>query len=174
MGGHATRVASQQGIPSAVKATEQSQMVPALLLDMPDDFEVKFTPRYPLGVGYPLLMRVRRMHGRVSKNSLRFHSGATVDKGPRVRCRTMSCANGCPRKSTARSSSGFLLWWRIVRTIRESRTFRRPNCSHDPNARAVPGPSGRENLIQRWGGLTARSFGGSRCGLSSIDRPQKI
>ncbi len=71
-------------------------MVPALLLDMPDDFEVKFTPRYPLGVGYPLLMRVRRMHGRVSKNSLRFHSGATVDKGPRVRCRTMSCANGCP------------------------------------------------------------------------------
>jgi hypothetical protein len=73
MGGCATRVASQQGIPSAVKATEQSQMVPALLLDMPDDFEVKFTPCYPLGVGYPLLVRVRRMHGGISKNSMTFH-----------------------------------------------------------------------------------------------------
>ncbi len=72
MGGRATRVASQIGFPSAMVATEQSDMVPALLLDMPDDVEVKFTPCNPMGIGYALLVRVRRMQGGVPKNSMTF------------------------------------------------------------------------------------------------------
>jgi len=75
MGGCATRVASQQGIPNAMKRTGQSQMVPALVLEMPNDFEVKFTPCYPLGTGYSLLVRVRRMQSGVPKNSMTFHFG---------------------------------------------------------------------------------------------------
>ena len=75
MGGRATRVASQQGIPNAMQPTGQSQMVPALILEMPNDFEVKFTPCYPLGTGYSLLVRVRRLHGGVPKNSMTFHFG---------------------------------------------------------------------------------------------------
>ena len=87
MGGRATRVASQIGIPSAMVATEQSEMVPALLLDMPDDYEVKFTPCNPMGIGYALLVRVRRMQGGVPKNSKTFHfghDGLARNKGPVV------------------------------------------------------------------------------------------
>ncbi|MGA8669048.1 MAG: hypothetical protein WB679_04200 [Terracidiphilus sp.] len=85
MGGRATRVASQIGIPSAMVATEQSEMFPALLLDMPDDYEVMFTPCNPMGIGYALLVRVRRMQGGVPKNSMTFHfrrDGWQGTKGP--------------------------------------------------------------------------------------------
>ena len=75
MGGRAARVASQQGIANAMEPTGQRQMVPALLLEMPNDFEVKFTPCYPLGTGHSLLVRVRRLHGGVPKNSMTFHFG---------------------------------------------------------------------------------------------------
>jgi hypothetical protein len=80
MGGRAARVASQQGIPNAMEPTGQRQMVPALLLEMPNDFEVKFTPCYPLGTGYSLLVRVRRLHGGVPKNSMTRNKGSVVGR----------------------------------------------------------------------------------------------
>jgi hypothetical protein len=54
---------------------------------MPDDYEVKFTPCNPMGIGYALLVRVRRMQGGVPKNSKTFHfghDGLARNKGPVV------------------------------------------------------------------------------------------
>jgi hypothetical protein len=72
MGGTATRVLSSRSTPSAIVATPHREDVPSLCVQMPDDFQVNFTPFYPLSIGHALTVQARRTQSGSGKSGWTF------------------------------------------------------------------------------------------------------
>lgn len=72
MGGNATHQVRALTVPGQMTATRQSENVPALIVEMPDDFQVEFVPSFPLSLGSTLSVRINRRHAGYPKNEWGF------------------------------------------------------------------------------------------------------
>jgi hypothetical protein len=75
MGGHAFQFVLALTVPGAMTADYCSENAPALHAEMPDSFEVKFAPTFPLSIGNALSVRARRSHAGSPKNDCGFNFG---------------------------------------------------------------------------------------------------
>jgi hypothetical protein len=73
MGGRVFPIKSSLPFPSATVAAPRFEDVPALQVDMPNDFRVEFVPSYPLSFPSDLSMRAKRTHGGLRKNDWHFN-----------------------------------------------------------------------------------------------------
>jgi hypothetical protein len=73
MGGRVFPIESSLSFPSATVADPRFEDVPALRVDMPDDFRVEFVPSYPLSFPSDLSMRAKRIHGGLRKSDWHFN-----------------------------------------------------------------------------------------------------
>ena len=73
MGGRVSRIKPSVSFPSAEGAAPRIEDVPALCVDMPDNFQVEFAPSYPLSLPSDLLVRAKRTHGRLRESDWHFN-----------------------------------------------------------------------------------------------------
>jgi hypothetical protein len=73
MGGNATRQVRALTVPAQMTAAHQDENAPALIAEMPDDFQVGFAPSFPLSIGSALSVRINRLHAGYPKNEWAFN-----------------------------------------------------------------------------------------------------
>lgn len=73
MGGTATRQVLALTVSVQMTAARQSENAPALIAEMPDDFQVEFAPSSPLSIGSALYVRINRLHAGYPKNEWAFN-----------------------------------------------------------------------------------------------------
>lgn len=73
MGGTATHQVCALTVPAQMTAAHKSENVPALIVEMPDDFQVELAPSFPLSIGSALSVRINRLHAGYPKNEWTFN-----------------------------------------------------------------------------------------------------
>ncbi len=73
IGGTATHQVCALTVPTQMAAAHQSESAPALIAEMPDDFQVEFVPSFPLSIGSALSVRINRLHAGYPKNEWAFN-----------------------------------------------------------------------------------------------------
>ncbi len=75
MGGGATRLTASRSIPSAMTAAPRAEDIPTLRVEMPDSFEVEFSPSFPLSIGNVLTVQAKRNHSGYRKTDWQVNFG---------------------------------------------------------------------------------------------------
>jgi len=73
MGSHATTITTSVSFPSTAKEAPSFEDDPALLVNMPNNFQIEFAPIYPLRFPSDLSVRAKRIHGGLRKSDWHFN-----------------------------------------------------------------------------------------------------